>query len=229
MAYANKPDATRPRAIPLGSAGTELADRAVSLAGSGQWTEAATLNLEMLKHHPKDISTLNRLGKCLTEMGRIKEAIATYERALQLDRQNDIARKNLERLSVLAEAAVAVDTNHSSVSPRNFIADPATSTTTTLQGVADPDALAAVAPGAELELRAEHGSLQVFDRQGRSLGSLEPRLAQRLLALITGGNVYGVALASTAGGAVRVIVHETFRHPSQANKTSFPAREAVSM
>ena len=122
---------------------------------------------------------------------------------------------------------MTVEASRSSVTARDFIADPAKSATTTLHGVADPDALAAGAPGAELELRAERGALMVFDRKGRPLGSLEPRLAQRLLALIAGGNIYGVALASIAAGAVRVIVHETFRHPSQANKTSFPAREAV--
>lgn len=229
MAYANKPDATRPRVVPLGAAGQELADRAVSLAGNGQWAEAAALNLELLKRSPRDISTLNRLGKCLTETGRHKGAIGAYEHALKFDPQNDIARKNLQRLSVLvaAETEVDVAASHASAAPRDFIADPATSTTTTLLGTADADALATNAPGAELTLRAERGALLVHDRLDRQLGSLEPRLTKRLLALMNGGNLYSVALASISDGTVRVIVHESFRHPSQASKTSFPARESA--
>lgn len=82
------------------------------------------------------------------------------------------------------------------------------------------EALATLSPGAELELKVEGGSLHAYDRQGRSVGALDPRLALRLL-LMQGGNTYAAALISVARGSVRVVIRETHRPPGQANLASF--------
>lgn len=209
----------------LGDADQELANQAATLAGQGEWSAAAAINYDLYKRHPKDASTLNRLGKCLTELGRHKEAIACYERVLQMDPQNEIARKNAERIGLLAEDVTGLEAGSGAVDPGAFIADPGTTLLTTLTGTPDQEAWAASTPGAELGLHDERGSIVVRDRNDKVLGSLAPQLSQRLLTLLGGGNRYSVVLASIAPGEVRVLVRETFRHPGQAGKPSFPTRE----
>jgi hypothetical protein len=44
----------------------------------------------------------------------------------------------------------------------------------------------------------------------------------RLIKLMEGGNEYAAAIATLSQDDVRVIIKETFQHPSQAGKLSFP-------
>ncbi len=66
--------------------------------------------------------------------------------------------------------------------------------------------------------------LQVTDPQGNYLGTVEPRLALRLLNFMKTGNQYAVAIASVnpAGDTARVIIKETFQSAENAGKLSFP-------
>src|SRR5581483_6282618 len=60
--------------------------------------------------------------------------------------------------------------------------------------------------------------------RGETLGQVEPKVAQRLIDLMNGGNKYAAALMSVEEGAPRIIIHEVFQHPSQVGKVSFPTR-----
>ncbi|MHB1416405.1 MAG: tetratricopeptide repeat protein [Chloroflexota bacterium] len=225
MAYANRPSQNRLHAPPAGGVGEQLAQQAVVLAGQGQWTRAAQVNRDLLKNYPKDTKTLNRLGKCMTELGDYEAAIVAYRQTLECDEQNDIARKNLDRLSLLEKNVAGPAPEPTAVLREAFITDAGRSTVAALHGPADPEALAASSPGRELELRSERDGLSVCTRDGRSLGRLETHLARRLLTLLQGGNVYTATLASVSSGGVRVVLRETYRHPSQANTVSFVVPE----
>jgi hypothetical protein len=54
------------------------------------------------------------------------------------------------------------------------------------------------------------------------VGSLEPKLARRLLKFIQGGNRYQAGVTSCEGSTVKVIVRETYQDPKFAGKPSFP-------
>ncbi|MCL4465301.1 MAG: tetratricopeptide repeat protein [Chloroflexi bacterium] len=227
MPYSTGTDVTRPYGPLQGGNGKQIADRAVSLAGEGRWAEAAAANRVLLRLRPKDTSSLNRLGKCLTELGRYEEAAATYQQSLDLDALNSVASKNLARLSLLTAETATPTPSSSAIDPRVFVTDPGTSAETTLTRSAHVADLANYSPGAELELCAEGGTLVVRDPHGRLLGAVKARLASRLLGLMSGGNRYAAALASSTASPVRVLLRETHRDPSQADKVSFPAREVA--
>src|SRR4051812_39066483 len=80
-------------------------ERAIKLAMESKWEEAAQENETILQVFPRDVDAHNRLGKALTELGRYNDAREAYGRALQLDANNIIARKNLQRLETLGQAA----------------------------------------------------------------------------------------------------------------------------
>jgi len=68
-------------------------------------------------------------------------------------------------------------------------------------------------------------TMTVENASGTKIGQVEPRLGQRLINLMQGGNRYASALTSVdEHGNVKIIIRETFQDPSQADKVSFPVR-----
>src|SRR3990170_150507 len=83
----------------------QQADAAIQLALKGRWEEAVALNKSIIELFPTDVDAYNRLGKAMTELGRYGEAKGAYQKALEIDPLNTIARKNLTRLATLGEEA----------------------------------------------------------------------------------------------------------------------------
>jgi hypothetical protein len=201
----------------------KLNDQAISLAMQNKWEEAVEVNQAILAVSAKDVDALNRLGRALTELGRYREAREAYSRALQSDPLNSIAQKNLARLSSLtieAEQAAA----RSKVDPRFFIAETGKTGVTNLVRLGSREVVAKMAVGDQVTLHADGRSLMVLNARGETVGQIEPKLAQRLIDLVKGGNRYAAAVMSIESSGVRVIIRETYQDPRQAGKVSFPSR-----
>src|SRR5260370_25326946 len=76
----------------------ELTEKAIKLALESNWEEAVEANQRLLSLHPRELSTLNRLGKALSELGRYGEAKQAYADAIGIDPTNTITRNNLRPL-----------------------------------------------------------------------------------------------------------------------------------
>lgn len=198
-------------------------DQAIALAMQNKWEEAVNVNQTILDLYPNDVDAYNRLGRALTEMGRFREARDAYSRAVAIDPLNAIAQKNLARLS-----AVSVETAprpvREKVDARFFIAETGKTGVATLVRAAGRELLAKMAVGDQVYLHPEGRVLYVRNARGENLGQVEPRLSQRLIDLMKGGNQYAAALMSVENGTVRIIIRETYQDPSQAGKVSFPTR-----
>ena len=79
----------------------EKAQQAVDLALDGLWAEARSLNEDILQYFPDDIEAMNRLAKANLELGNLSTAKKNFEKVLYLSPYNSIAKKNLDRLSLL--------------------------------------------------------------------------------------------------------------------------------
>jgi hypothetical protein len=199
----------------------QLTEQAIQLALQSRWEEAVSVNRQILAAAPRDVSALNRLGKALSELGTYGEAKHAYSDALALDPSNTIARKNLERLSLLSdEAAVARPSER--IDPRLFIEETGKTGFTTLVDTAPAEVLARQTAGDQVHLHVEGRALFVRNAAGETLGRVEPRLANRLINFIEGGNKYSAAITDIDEGTVRIIIRETFQHPSQLGRVSFP-------
>ncbi|MFQ6019733.1 MAG: tetratricopeptide repeat protein [Dehalococcoidia bacterium] len=193
----------------------------IQLAMQGRWDEAVNINRALIAHFPNDVDAYNRLGKALTELGRYGEAREAYAKALELEPHNSIARKNLSRLASLGEEAAPRESVQK-LSPQMFIEEMGKTGITTLQRP-NLEVAARMTAGDQVFLRQDDGTLKVAGAQGEYIGEVEPKLAQRLLRFMAGGNQYVAAIAALAeGGDVRIFIRETFQHPSQAGKLSFP-------
>jgi tetratricopeptide (TPR) repeat protein len=194
---------------------------AIQLAMQGQWQEAAAVNRAIIAVFPNDVDAYNRLGKALTELGRYSEARAAYGKALELDPLNSIAQKNLARLATLDEGPGVQAEAGKKLSPEMFISEMGkTGITVLTRPVAK--AAARMTAGDQVFLRRQNNTLVVESSQGEYLGEVEPKLGMRLIKLMEGGNQYAAAIATLGEDDIRVIIKETFQHPSQAGKPSFP-------
>ncbi len=200
-------------------------DTAIQLARENRWEEAVAANRAILKLFPNDADSHNRLGKALMELGRYNDAKKAYKKTLELDATNQIARKNLERLQILAKTGAAqAETTH--VDPSLFIEEVGKSAMTILQQTA-PEVLATLNAGDRVELRARRDSLAVETPTGNVIGVVEPKLRVRLLKLLEGGNQYAAAVTSLSAEECRIIIKETYQDPSQAGRPSFPTAIAT--
>lgn len=209
----NTKDPSKPKSV--------YVDEAVQLAAEAQWDEAIELNKFMIETFGPDEACHNRIGKALTELGRLDEAKAAYDRALELNPMNLVARKNAQKLENLMKAHQGVRAGAVKVDMNLFVEEMGKTTTTNLRST-DDDVCSKVAPGDVAELRVEGDGIEVDTVRGVRIGSLEAKLARRLLKFVQGGNRYQAGVIACDGGVVRVIVREVYQDPTFAGKPSFP-------
>ncbi len=190
------------------------------MALQGRWAEAVQLNRAIIESFPTDVDACNRLGKALTELGRYGDARESYNRALDIDPLNSIARKNLTRLATLGEEAPPRVASQK-LSPQMFIEEMGKTGVTTLLRP-NMSVAARMTAGDQVSLQKADSLLAVQTLTGERVGEVEPRLGQRLLKLMGAGNEYIAAIQALDANQVKVFIRETFQHASQTGKLSFP-------
>src|SRR4030043_707293 len=99
----------------------KASQEAIALAMQSRWQEAITVNQSIIDLFPTDIDAYNRLGRAYTELGEFAKAKDAYSRTIELDPYNSIAKRNLQRLSLLRDSQVSVKEESGAASPRVFI------------------------------------------------------------------------------------------------------------
>lgn len=204
------------------------AEQAVSLALQGRWGEAVTANRNILALFPSDAEAHNRLGKAYAELGKYDSARESYTQALQIDPNNSIAEKNLQRLAMLVTAsadaqAKPAPTTLERIDPQLFVEEMGKTGVTTIIHPAALSVLARQSAGDPVRLNIENRTLFVDSLRGERLGVIEPKLGHRLITFMTAGNRY-IAAISGLDTSLRLIIRETFQHPSMAGRVSFPIK-----
>lgn len=202
---------------------TQYAEEAIQLAIAGRWEEAVSLNKEILEKFGADEDANNRLGKALTELGRLDEAKAAYAATLAQNQFNLIARKNVSKIETLLAAKANLKGGPVKVDLNLFVEEMGKTVTTQLVDSA-AHVCDQVVAGDVAELRIEGDGIVVETVRGVRLGLLEAKLARRLSKFIQGGNRYQAGVTACDGGQVRVIVRETHQDLKFAGKPSFPMK-----
>jgi len=203
----------------------QLAEVAVGQAARGEWEAAVETNRQLIEMGG-DVDAFNRLGKALSELDRLEEALEAYRGALERDRMNRIAERNLERLEALLTSAAARGDRHAPRAPAAlFIEEMGKTGSARLINLAPARQLAPLSAGDAIELRAADGELEARVR-GVKVGQVEPRVANRLLELMVKGNRYEAALTHVADDDLRLIIREVFAHPDNFGRVSFPGAAA---
>lgn len=197
----------------------QMADQAIRLAVNSRWGEAANVNREYLRVFGDEAEAQNRLGKALSELGQITDARAAYGKAIEIDPTNAIARRNLDRLAGVKDTSGAAAAP-SQLDTRLFVEETGTATVATLQATGS-ERTGLLDAGDLVELEVQGNAVNVRTVTGDYVGMLEPRIGLRLSRMMAAGNQYTAAMVTTAGD-MKVMLRETFQHPSMIGKVSFP-------
>jgi len=201
---------------------TELA---IKQAQASQWEEAVLTNKSILQLFPDEPEAYNRLGKAYSELGQYAEAREAYSQTLVYSPKNTIARKNLDRLALLEEeGSVQVHLGMGRIDPQLFIEETGKTGVTELINLAPASTLARVSVGDTVQLHVIGHTIRVRNGAGEDIGQIEPRLANRLINFMEGGNRYAAAVLAMENGQVRLIIREEYQHPSMFGKVSFPSQ-----
>ena len=207
----------------------QLTDEALRAALAGDWKAAASTNAASLEDFPADVEAANRLGKAYTELGQTKKAIKAYEHALEIDSFNNIARKNLDRLSQAATTPAPKSAKKSgakATSERGASGELVASATAAefrlQQG--NPAEIAKLEPGDAADLQLNARGVAILNEDGTILGYIEPRAGLRLKRMIEGGNTYDVTIRTVdLDGSAVVFIREVRRSASLVGQASFLA------
>jgi hypothetical protein len=203
---------------------SQYADDAVQLAIAGKWDEAVKLNRFIIESFGTDEEAQNRLGKALSELGKLKEAKASYEAALKINPMNSIAKKNAARINALLHQKEGLKVGGTRVDLNLFVEEMGKTVMTTIDSPASADISSKVAAGDVAELRIEGDGIVAETSRGVRIGTLEAKLARRLIKFMRGGNRYQAGVTSAEGNTVKLIVRETYQDPHFAGKPSFPMK-----
>ena len=201
----------------------QYVDEAIELALANRWVEAVQVNRGIMDRFGPDEDTLNRLGKAYTELGQLTEATDAYKGTLKMNPVNPIAVKNLSKLQAL-RGGQPVPTSKAKVDVDAFIEETGKTSLTALHVHAEGDPCSKVAGGDPVKLIVAGDTMNVETSRGIYLGHLEHALGRRLIKFLEGGNRYSGAVATCDGGAVKIIVRETYQDPKFFGRPSFPIK-----
>ena len=202
----------------------QYVDEAIELALASKWAEAVQLNRSIMDRFGPDEVTLNRLGKAYTELGQLDEGIEAYQGTLKINPVNPIAQKNLGKLQAL-RGGQPVPISKAKVDVDAFIEETGKTALTALHVHADGDPCSKVSGGDPVKLIVAGDTMNVETARGVSLGHLEHALGRRLIKFLEGGNRYSGAVATCDGGAIKIIVRETYQDPKFFGRPSFPIKK----
>lgn len=194
-----------------------LQNRAVKAAQEERWEDAASINKEILEQDPDNISALNRLGFTYLQNNQADLARETYERVLELDKANPVARKYLDALEKKHPVKLPKALRHS-----EFIDEPGKTKSVHLVRLAESAVLDELSIGAPCELQATKVRIGV-QCDGAYIGSLPDDLASRLRPLIEAGTLYSAKIQSLKNGAITLFIRELKRGTGVEHIASFPA------
>ncbi len=200
-------------------------ERAIEHSSANQWDEAINDNLRLLELGT-DADTLNRLGKAYLELGQYDKALEYYRESLQVNRSNVVAQKNvarLEQLQGLAGGGIRA-TMREHADPQIFIVETGKTALTTLTKLIASDIVVRLTTGEKLDIQNDGKDVWLTDGEGRTIGYLEPHLAQRLIEMLRGGNRYAAVVANLDAGGVKALIREVYQAPSQRTVVSFPGK-----
>src|ERR1700736_3684464 len=202
----------------------QYVDEAIELALASRWAEAVQVNRGIMDRFGPDDDSLNRLGKAYTELGQHDDAVDAYKSTLKMNPVNPIAQKNLAKLQAV-RGGQPVPTSKAKVDVDAFIEETGKTALTALHVHTEGDPCSKVAGGDPVKLIVAGDTMSVETARGIALGHLEHALGRRLIKFLEGGNRYSGAVATCDGGAIKVIVRETYQDPKFFDRPSFPIKK----
>ncbi len=200
---------------------TLLKDKAIQAMLLGDWKNATSLNKTLIKNNPNDIDALNRLAYAFTILGRIKDAKSTYRKVLKLDILNQIAIRNIKKLTDLGPRKIAKNGVLIKNVNNTFLEETGKTKIISLVNTTNPKIISLLTTGQRVIIAIKRGKIFIQDQNKQYLGVLPDDIGKRLIKLIKGGNAYEVCIKAASQHNVSVFIKETKRASKYKDQPSF--------
>jgi tetratricopeptide (TPR) repeat protein len=204
---------------------TLLKDKAIQAMLLGDWKNATSLNKMLLEENPKDIDALNRLAYAFTILGKIQEAKSAYRKVLKIDILNQIAIRNIKKLTEMGPRQIAKSLSCIKNVNSIFLEETGKTKIISLVNTAQPKIITLLTTGQPVVITIKRSKIFVQDQSEQYLGVLPDDIGKRLIKLMKGGNTYEACIKSATEHNVCVFVKETKRTSKYKNQPSFPQTE----
>jgi len=208
---------------------TLLKDKAIQAMLLGDWKSATSLNKELLDENPDDIDALNRLAYAFTVLGKIREAKTTYKKVLKIDILNQIATRNIKKLTDLGPKQIAKSLASVKGVNSTFLEETGKTKIISLVNTSQPKVIALLTSGQPLTIAIKRSKIFVQNQNNQYLGVLPDDIGKRLIKLIKGGNTYEACVKSATEHNVCVFIKETKRVSKYKNQPSFPQSQETEL
>lgn len=195
--------------------------KAINAALICNWKEAETLNLQIIKENTKDTEALNRLAYAFLQQGKIEDAKKTYNKVLKIDKYNQIAQKNLQKVGTLKKIDHKKLMQVPTIHPSLFLEEPGKTKSVSLANVAPFSVLSSLTIGQEVFIQPKRFSIEIRDGEKRYIGALPDDLSYRLIRYLKEGNTYKVYMKSINKNQCSVFIKEVKRFGKFKNQPSF--------
>lgn len=199
-----------------------LPDQAVSAALSQNWKESIRINTAILKEKKDDVEALCRLGYAYLQHGQLAASKRTYEKVLAIDQYNQIAQKNLKKLSS-AKKKNGESPAGQTISPLMFLEEPGITKIVDCIHIAPPTVLSGLFAGQEVAMKARNHCIEIRTVTNTYLGALTDDISFKLIKYLSAGNSYRAVIKSVEKNALKILIRETARGKRFANQPSFTA------
>ncbi|MBP7741009.1 tetratricopeptide repeat protein [Candidatus Woesebacteria bacterium] len=195
-----------------------LKNLAIKNAKEGNWEEAIKNNEELFALNPENINALNRLGIANIQLKKTAKAKKYFKQVLEIDQNNRIAQKHLDRLNSNKEVAAP------SFIKQHFIEEPGKTKTVQLLRLAGKQVLENIPVGKSCELKIKNRFISI-ESDSHYLGSLPEDLSFRLSKLIKNGNTYSCQIRSCTTKQCCVYLKEISQSEKNEGAHSFPPKD----
>ncbi|MCX6791933.1 MAG: tetratricopeptide repeat protein [Candidatus Gottesmanbacteria bacterium] len=196
------------------------ADIAIAAALAQDWKEAIRINLAIVKSDKSDLEALCRLAFAYLKTGQILTAKRTYQKVLALDQYNQIASKNLKKMSTLKKKDMANEAC-TYMSPMIFLEEPGKTKIVECVHVAPSHVLSTLSAGQEVFLKPKQHGIEVRTSSNTYIAALPDDMSFKLNKMMAGGNTYQTIVKGVEKKSVKVMLRELTRGKKFAKQPSF--------
>lgn len=193
---------------------------AIAAALRQDWKEAIRINTQLLKTHKHDIDASCRLAFAYMKTGQLQLAKAAYEKVIKMDQYNQIALKNLARLTTLKKKNME-ESDGLTISPLLFLEEPGITKMAECMNLAPISVLSTLSAGQELMLKPKKHCVELRTIGNTYAGALPDDLSFKLNKLIEAGNTYQTIIKSVDKKSLKVVIRELTRGKKFAHQPSF--------
>lgn len=199
---------------------SKLRIQAIAAAKNSDWQAAIDSNQEILAEDPNDVNALNRLGLAYLQLGKAKDAKEVFKKTIELDKTNNIAKKQLDRISSKQSAVMPAFTRE------YFIEEPGKTKIVELHRLAGKQVVDKLSSGESCNLVLKKRFISVETENGTYIGALPEDLSFRLSKLISSGNTYSCRVHSTNNKQCSVFLKELTKSKRNQDIHSFPINKS---